>query len=267
MIGVCCWDQIGLQNGIQCHGIDADTWAFCNNDSDRRLEGEVHEECNIVGALSALCQSIKDEKALEALRSHALHVDCQWIQEALCYASSSHNANGPEPFVEAQSPRQADADGEYPLAVLEVKSRLDLTAPPIEGEQVDCGEGVDAVHGDTDEGHEPEPNVRQNSPEGSAAEVGQGEIVPFRRLLGLALFSLAEAAHGCCWCEELVYVLGSGGAMLGPASIVCTCLCTDEVVKEWLFYTRSCGIVWCGIQSDRQTARVFEAKFFVRSVV
>lgn len=159
VIGICSGHNVGSEHGIQCHGIDTNTRPLGENDADGGLEGKVDEEGDVVGALSALSQGIEDEEALEAASAHALHIDSQRVQKALCHASSSQDAYGSDPFIEAQGPRQANTDGEDPLAVFQVQSRLDLTAPAIKGKQIDSSEGVDSVDGNPNQSHKPEPDV------------------------------------------------------------------------------------------------------------
>lgn len=157
------WEQLGLHNSIQGHGIDRDAWALSDNDNKRTLELKVDEKSNVVGALLTLRQLSEDQEAAPpsatAGEPHTLPDSSHWLKIALCHTTGAHDPERSQESIGQEDVGDNDGNGKDPLGNLERYLRLYLTGPFIEGEEVDGGEGIGGVDGAGDENENPEPGV------------------------------------------------------------------------------------------------------------
>lgn len=126
------------------------------------MERKVRKQSDVLGALLALGELSEDQEAPKAstlAHANTLLTNCDVVEITLGNVAPLHHAQSPELFKSEVDKGRDDADGENPFRDLEVDLGFDFGGPPIEDEEVDGGEGVDAVDGNGDEQHEPEVKV------------------------------------------------------------------------------------------------------------
>ena len=172
------WDNLGLHDGVQGHGVEGNARSLGDNKDQGALELEVDEEGNVVGALFTLGQLGEDQEAAPALArlcdAHTLQDSSQGLEVALGHTAHAHDAQSADPSIYKEDIGDYDGDGEDPLCDFKGNDGLDLARPLVKGQEVDGSEGIGSVDGAGDEDENPQPGVGKGREARSRLEVGQG---------------------------------------------------------------------------------------------
>lgn len=183
------------------------------------MKRKVCVQSHIFGAFLTLCQFGENEESFPSATlagedAKALHAHCKRVQVASSDTAGTDRANGENPTVHEECERGENAGGEDPSRDFEWNGRFNAARPTREGQQVDCGEGVDTIDGKRDKQEHPEEEIGESFPARVGLEVVEVlkqrvsvpglvsiavestyHIVPFFLQWDISFFTIARAPH------------------------------------------------------------------------
>ena len=149
------------------YSVSSHTHTLSRREELLTLEREVREQGNVLSSLAVLGELREDKEPppSTAVLAHAdtLNPHGEGIQIALGDASGTNRPDGAKPAQNQQNKRDNDADGEHPARRRKGNGGLNLAGPAREGEKIDGGKGVDAIHGEGNEEENPQPEVGERA--------------------------------------------------------------------------------------------------------